>query len=113
MTIPDDAVTFTVRPVPAPPLVVDSPAAVKYPVPPIVTAPRVATTFSGEADVIVTVALFAGVAPFRLAPRIVTVSLFTYPEPGVVTVTLYPGLLDMLNCAPDPDPEVALCVSAV
>ena len=81
--------------------------------PPRVTAPRVAATFNGEAETIRTVALLAGAAPSRLVPRIVTVSVARYPEPGVVTVTPYEGLLDMLNCAPEPDPEVALCVSAV
>jgi hypothetical protein len=79
----------------------------------MLTAPRVAATFKGDAESTVIVASLAVVAPSKLVPRIVTVSLVTYPEPGVVTVTPYPGLLDMLNCAPEPDPLVVACVNPV
>jgi hypothetical protein len=68
----------------------------------------------------VSVRLFSGVVPPRLAPGIVMVLPTAYPEPPEVMVTviapLYavpPPAFAMVNIAPVPEPLVALCVTPV
>jgi hypothetical protein len=108
-TAPNPSSTMsTVNPVPPDgETVVATPVVVEYPVPPTsVPASKLATLLIGVALSMVIVASLVGVEPPRLVPTMVTVSAAAYPLPGVVTVTEYVGVLDTLNTALEPPPDV-------